>query len=184
MTTGAPGVFIDHTAEPFGEAVIGTLPENLEGSGRADDWIVVNAIFSADLSHLVGHASAAGHAVHDALGAFEHTMENTLATAHLPQNVHVDRAVAAGEFVSNLCLVDAALDGIGNELFVPVTSTLAVIDLIDHLAVFAREVGIDAFAIGNSNALAAFHQRKCFTSGNSNSVKRFHTLSRPVSQPS
>ena len=56
-----------------------------------------DAVAGRDLGEAVGHASAAGDAVDEALGAFQDALGHALGAAHLPQDVHVYAAAAAGD---------------------------------------------------------------------------------------
>ena len=64
-----------------------------------------------------------------ALGAFQHAMQHALGRGHLPQHVHVDAALAAGDLMGDAGLMDAALDRIGDQLLMALAPGLAVIDL-------------------------------------------------------
>ena len=66
---------------------------------------------------MIGHAGAAGDAVDQAFGLFQHAFEDALGIRQLPQHIHVDAAVAAGNFVRNLSLGDTALNGSFHHFF-------------------------------------------------------------------
>ena len=115
-----------------------------------------------------------------ALGAFQHAMQNPLGRGHLPQHIHMDAATAVGALMRDLGLGDAAADRIGDQLFMPLAPRAAVIMLGNEIAVGVVAVGIDAgkradpagrgpcagaFAIGDSDPLAAFDQRQGFDAG-------------------
>ncbi len=126
---------------------------------------------AGDLGKLVGHARAAGDAVDQALRAFEDSGEDAFRRAHFPQDVHMDAALPAGDFMRRLGLGDAALDRIGDEFLMPVTASFAVVNLLKDLAVVVIGIGIDAgksshasrggpcagaFAVGYGNSFSAF----------------------------
>src|SRR5690348_12619155 len=131
----------------------------------------MNAIARADLGDAIGHAGAAGDAVDETLSAVENAVEDALGRGHLPQDVHVQAAVAGGTLVCDLRLVDAAGDGVTHQLLVALAPRLAVIDLGNGAAVRVLRIGVDAgegadaartrpgaraFAVRNRDALAAF----------------------------
>ena len=138
MAAGQPRVLVDDAAEPFAEFVIGALPQGAEGAGRRHDRVVVDAVARADLGDPVGHAGAAGDAVDQAAGAFEHAVQHLLGGGHLPQHVHVDAALAVRALVRDAGLMDAAGDRVGDQLLVALAPGAAVIDLRDRLAVRRR----------------------------------------------
>src|SRR5690606_13722215 len=137
-------ILVDDPAQPVAELVVGALPQGAEGTRRGYDGIVVDAVAGTDLGDLVGHAGAAGDAVDQPLGAFEHTVKDALRRAHLPQHVHVDAALPAGQVVGDARLADAALNGEGDQLLMALAAGLAVIDLLDQAAVIVIGVGVDA----------------------------------------
>ncbi len=50
------------------------------------------------------------------LRAFQHAVQDALGRRHLPQHVHVDAALAVGALMGDARLVDAAVDGVGDQL--------------------------------------------------------------------
>ena len=135
VSAGAPRVFVDDAAEKLGEFVIGALPQRAECPAGRDDRIVVNPEMGRDLGHFVGHPGATGDAVHQFAGAFENANQNAFGSSHFPQDVHVDRPAPAGNFVGDLGLGDATVDGVLNELFVPLDPGAAGIVLRDQAPV-------------------------------------------------
>ena len=85
-----------------------------------------------DLGQAIGHAGTAGDAVHEALGAFQNAGDDPLGAAHLPQDIGVDAALAAGDVIGLLGLGDAALDGVSDQLLMAVPAGAAMIDLRDR----------------------------------------------------
>ena len=165
MAAGEPGVLVDDRPQPLRGLVVGALPERVEGAGGGDDRVVVDAVAGADLGQAVGHAGAAGDAVDQALGAFEHALEDALAAAHLPEHVHVDAALAPAGLVGEAGLADAALDRVGDQLLVPLEAVapaehaghvLAV--RVEHVGVHARE-GSDPAGRGPGPGRAAVADR-------------------------
>ena len=137
MAAGEPWVFVDDAAEPVAELVIGALPQCPKGAPRGHDRIIVDPVAGADLGDLIWHAGAAGDAVDQALGAFEHAMQHAFGGGHFPQHVHVDAALAVAAFIGHARLLDAAGDGIGDQLFVSLAPGAPAIELRHQLAVFA-----------------------------------------------
>ncbi len=189
MTAGKPRVLIDNAAEPVPEFVVSAFPQCPERAPRRYDRIIVDAIAGADLGNLVGHAGAAGDAVNEALGAFEHAVQNALGGRHLPQHVHVDAAFAVAALVCDTRLLDAAGDRIGDEFLVPLAPGASVIKLRDQLACFAVAVGIDpgegadapgcgpgtrALAVRHRDALAAFDERQHLAPRDDKRIERLH----------
>ena len=189
MAAGEPRILIDDAAEPVAEFVVGAFPQCPERPARGHDRIIVDAIAGADLGDLVGHAGAAGDAVDQAAGAFEHAVQNPLGGRHLPQNVHVDAAFAVAAFMGDAGLLDAAGDRIGDQLFVPLAPGASVIDLGDQPTVVAITVGIDpgeradtagcrprpgALAVRHRDALAAFDERQRLAPGDDQRIERLH----------
>ena len=177
MAAGQPGILIDHRGQPFGRLVIGALPQGAEGAGRADDRQIIDPVGRGDLAQPVRHAGAAGDAGDQSPGPLEHAVEDALRAAHLPQDVDVDRAVAAGDVIGALDLLDGAVDGIADQLLVPLASGQRVIDLRDDPPFGIVAVGIDrrdgadaagrgpgarAQMVGRRYALATFDKRQHF----------------------
>ena len=182
-----PGVFVDHAAEIVGEPVVSPLPQRAEGSRRRHDRVVVDAVADRDLRHLVGHAGAAGDAVDQALGAFQDAVKDALRRPHLPQDVHVDAALAAGDLVRDPGLRDAAGDRVADKLLVPLAPRLAAINLIDDVTVVIEAVGVHAgkcadptsrcpgagtLAVGHGDAFTAFDQRQDLTTRDQQRLER------------
>ena len=101
------------------------------------------------------------------------------------------RPLPLAHFIGLLRLGNAALNGIGDQFFMPVAARFALIDLRDEIAVLVIAVGIDAgksadaagrspgagaFAVGHGNAFAALNERQHFTAGNDKTFKRFHAI--------
>src|SRR5262249_8551362 len=144
VAAGEPGILVNHAAEPVAEFVVGALPEGAECAGGGNDRVVVNAILGADLRDAIRHASAASDAVDETARAFEHAMQDALRRRHLPQHVHVEPALAVGALVGNLRLMDAAGDGVADQLLVALAARLAIVDLRLAPALLVEAVGIDA----------------------------------------
>ncbi len=144
MAAREPWILIDDAAQPLAEFVIGPFPERPEGAGRGHDRIVMDAVFGADLGDAIRHAGAAGDAVDEALGPFEHAMQDGFGRPHLPQHIHMDAAIAVRGLVRHARLMDATGDRVADQLFMPLAPGLAVIDLWDHRAGGIEGVGIDA----------------------------------------
>ena len=196
MAAGEPGILIDDPAQPVAKLVIGALPQGPEGPRRGDDGIVVDPVAGADLRDAIGHAGAAGDAVDQALGPFQHAMEDALGRGHLPQHVHMDAALAAGDLMGDAGLIDAALDRIGDELLMALAPGLAVIGLLDELAVLVEGIGIDAgegadaaargpgartLAVGDRDTLAALDQREDLAARDDDGFQRLHDSSLSMS---
>ena len=173
VAAGQPGIFIDHRAHQIGDLVVGALPQRPERAGRADDRQVVDVKPRGDFRKLVGHARTAGHPGDQTLGPFQHPFEHLLGPAHFPQQVDVERALAAGNVIGPADLFDRALDAIGDQFVVAFGPGCAEIGLIADVAVFVIEIGIDcadrtdppgrspgagAGMIRNRHALAALDQ--------------------------
>ena len=77
------------------------------------------------------------------LRPFEHGMKDALRRRHLPQDVHVDAAMAAGDLMSDPGLGDGAANGVGDQLFMPLAPGLAVIDIGDELPIGVTRIGVD-----------------------------------------
>jgi len=177
VTTGQPRVFIDDRAHQVRHLVIGTLPQGAKSAGGTDDWQVVHIEPRRDFGQLVGHPRAAGYAGDQTAGLFQNPFQHLLSAAHFPQDVDVDRALPARNFVRAADLFDPALDAIGDQFLVPVAPGGALVGLIDDVSVFVVEVRIDRADRADSarcspgtgtgvvryrHALAAFHQRPNF----------------------
>ncbi len=189
MAAGEPRVLIDNATKPVAEFVIGAFPQRPERPRRGHDRVVMDAVAGADLGNPVGHAGAAGDAVDQAPGAFEHAVQHPLGGRHLPQHVHVDAAFAVAALIGDAGLLDAAGDRIGNQLFVPLAPGAAAIKLRDQLALRAIAVGVDpregadpagrrpgarAFAVRHRDALAAFDQRQHLAPRDHQRIERPH----------
>src|SRR6516225_1056035 len=135
----------------------------------------MNAIAGADFGDLIGHARAAGDTVDEAARAFEHAVKDALRRRHLPQHVHVDAALAVRALMRHARLMDAAGNGVGDELLMALAPGTAVIELRDSLALLVVAIGVDAgeganaaarrpgsraFAVGDGNTLAALNERQ------------------------
>src|SRR6516164_1651430 len=94
----------------------------------------MNAIAGADFGDLIGHARAAGDTVDEAARAFEHAVKDALRRRHLPQHVHVDAALAVRALMRDTRLMDAAGDGVGDELLMALAARAPVIELRNALA--------------------------------------------------
>ncbi len=191
MTAGEPGVFVDDAAEQFLRLVVGAAPERVEGAGGGDDGVVVDVEFRGDFREPVGHAGAAGDAVHQALRPFENAGDDALRTAHFPEDVGVDAAGAAGFLVGAAGLGDAALDRVGDQLVVSGAASGAAIDLRDRAAGVVVAVGIDGAEradaarggpasggqpVGDRHTLAALDQRENLDATHSDRIDRLHRL--------
>jgi len=143
-------------------------------------------VLGGDLGHLVGHARAAGDAVDQALGPDQRAFQDFLGAAHLPQHVHVQTALAAGQIVGDAGLGDGALDAEGDQFPMTLGAGLAAVGHGDQLAVLVVSVGIDAreggdtaggspgaraFTIGDVDALATLDDGKDFATGNDDGVE-------------
>src|SRR6185437_10608337 len=115
--------------------------QRIEGAAGRYDGVVEDAVIGAQLGQLVGHAGAAGDAVDQSFGAFQHTVEDLLGRGHLPQDVHMDAAVAVGPLIGDLGLGDAAADGVGDQFLMPLPAGAAVIMLRDRIPVFVVGIG-------------------------------------------
>jgi hypothetical protein len=181
MTTREPGIFVDDRAQAIAELVIGALPQRAEGAGRGDDRIVIDAVMRADLGDLVGHAGAAGDAMDEAPGAFENAVEDALGGGHLPQDVHVDAALAVRRLVRAARLRDAAADREGDQFLMALAPRAPMIALLRQRAVGLVGIRIDAregpdaarrgpgprtLPVGDRDALASLDQGEDLASGN------------------
>src|SRR4029077_14539071 len=107
----------------------------------------------------------------------------------------MDAALAAGDLMGDAGLIDAALDRIGDELLMALAPGLAVIGLLDELAVLVEGIGIDAgegadsaargpgaraLAVGDRDALAALDQREDLAARDDNGFQRLHDSSLSV----
>ena len=174
MPAGKPRVFIDHRRHQLGHLVVGPPPPCAEGARGADDREVVDVEALRDLGQLVRHAGAAGDARHQAARLFQHAFQHGLRPAHFPQHVDVDRAPVAGDVVSPLHLLHRAVDGVADQLLVPLLAGELFVDLRDDLAFGIIRIGVDGAhrpdaagrgpragtgVVRRRNALAAFDQR-------------------------
>ena len=179
VATRQPGVFINDRAQKLWNLRIGPLPQRAEGAAGADDGQIGDAEFSGDFRQLIRHARATGDAVDQAFGLFQNAAQNGLRTAHFPQDVDVDGALARRDFVGALHLRNGAFNAELDQLFMPFPARLAVVHLGRDLAgrVIAvrihRRDSTDAACcrpsartgmVGRRNALAAFNQRPDFAS--------------------
>ena len=111
------------------------------------------------------------------LVSLEHTVEDALGAAHLPQDVDVDRALAAGDVIGALDLGDGAVDRVADQLLVPLAPGQRMVDLGDDPPFGVVAVGVDrgdgadaagggpgarAQCVGRRHALAALDQRQHF----------------------
>src|SRR5690606_32209234 len=122
--------------------VVGALPKRTESAGGTDDGQVIDVIASGNFAQLVGHASATGDARDHPAGLFQHAFENLLGAAHLPKNVDIDRALAAGDVIGPANLLNCAIDGVADKLFVPVESRQLLINLRNDATFSVVAVGI------------------------------------------
>ncbi len=77
------------------------------------------------------------------LRLLQHLGDDAFGGAHLPEDVGVDAALAAGEVVGAAGLGQGALDGVVDQFLVAVAAGAAVIELRDGVAVGVEAVGID-----------------------------------------
>ncbi len=169
-----PGILVDDPAQPIAELVVGTFPQGAKGAGRGDDGVVVDAVLGTDLGDAIGHAGPAGNSVDQALGPFQHAVQDAFRPAHFPKHVHMKPAQAVGRFIGHARLMDAAADGIGNQFLMAFASGLAIVNLRQEPTFGVEGIGVDArkgahaaaggpgpraFAIGDRNALATLHER-------------------------
>ena len=186
MPAGEPRVFVDYCGKPLCGFVIGPLPQGAERARGADDRQIVDAVGRGDLAQLVRHASAAGDARHETLGAFEDSVEHALSAAHFPQHVDIDGALAGRHVICALDLGDRAVDRIFDQLFVAFATSQTGIDLRDDPPFGIIAVGIDrrdgadaagrrpgtaAGMIGGGHTLAAFDQRPHLAAAIENGLK-------------
>src|SRR5439155_27259478 len=143
----------------------------------------------------VWHASTAGHTGDKTLGLFEDTMQHALRTAHFPQHIDVQRAPSAGDVIGTAHLLDRAVDGITDQLLMPVAAGEGMVDLRDDAAFGIVAVGIyrgnrtdpasrspgsGARMVGGRNAFSAFDERKHFSAPIQDRPNRFEQLHLPT----
>ena len=192
VAAGAPGVLVDDAAHPLGEAMVGALPERAERACRRDDRVVVDFVLRGHLGEPVGHPGAAGHAVNEAARGFEDAVQDALGGGHLPQHVHVEPTLAAGDVVGDPGLRDAAPDRVVDELLVTLLSRAPAIDLRHGTALLVVGIGVDAGegadaagggpgagtqAVGHADALAPFDQGQDLATRQPDCVQRLHSRS-------
>ena len=195
VAPGQPWVFVDHAAEEFRALVIGPFPQGAEGAAGGNDGIVVHAVLRGDFSELVGHSRAAGHTLDQAFALLQHAVHDALGAGHLPQDVHVQTALAATRLMGDARLRDAAFDRVFEQLFVAVAPRAAVIALRDRtpggvegIRVHSREradapgrsPSAGSLTGGDGDTFAAFDHGQQFLTGNHEWVKRFHEPSFSV----
>ena len=178
MAARKPWIFIDHSAQPFGHLVIGTLPQGAERTCGAYDRQIIYVILCGDFRQLVRHASTAGDARNHAPGLFKNTVQYALGAAHFPQHVDVDCATTTRNFMCKANLRYTAANAVFDKFFMPFGACFAEENLRDHLAIFIIAVGIHCRNCANSagcspcartcmiccgNALATFDQWPNFT---------------------
>ena len=189
MTAGQPRILVNDAAEPVAEFVIGAFPQGAKGAPRGDDWVIVDAITGADFGDPVRHAGAAGDAMDQPAGAFQHTVQDALGRGHLPQHIHVDAALPVRALVGDAGLLDPASDRVRHQFLMPLAAGPAEIDLRDRLSRLVVAVGVDpgeradptrgspcarAFAVRDRNPLAALDERPYLAPGNHERLKRLH----------
>src|SRR5262249_33280731 len=150
-----------------------------------------DAIAGADLGDPVGHAGAASDAVDQPLRSLQYTVQDLLGGRHLPQHVHMDPALAAGDLMGDAGLVDPALDRVGDQLLMALAPGLPAILLQDQPPLLVKGIGIDAgegadppalrpgaraLAVGDRDALAALDQRKDLAARYDDGIQRLHGL--------
>ena len=157
----------------------------------------MNAETGADFGELVRHASAAGDAVDQPLGAFENAGEDFLGRTHFPQNVHVDAAFATRRFMGHAGLIEGALDGVIYQFPLSLPPGCSMVDLADQVAFFVIAVGVDggegadsarcrpgsgALAFGYGNTFSTLDQGQDLAAGNHQGFKRNHAASSFICQ--
>jgi hypothetical protein len=198
MPAGEPGVLIDHAAQQLGGLVIGPPPQRVERAGRGDDRVVIDAEPRGDLGQPVRHPGAAGDAVDQPPRLLQRAGDDALGAAHLPQDVGMDAAPAAGELISAPCLRHRAPDRVGDQLLVPLAPCAAVIELRDDAPLRIIAVGVDGAeradpagrrpmagrdSVGDGDAFAAFDQRQDVDAGHADGVDRFHVVRLAAPNP-
>src|SRR5205085_9454114 len=144
----------------------------------ADDGEIMVLVGGGDLGQFVRHARAAGDSGDEAAGPLQHAVEHALGAAHLPQHVDIDRSLDAGDVIGLLDLGAGAVDGVVDQLLVPLAPGQRVVDLGDDPAfrivavridrgdgadAARRRPGAGACVVGGRYAFAAFDQRQHFT---------------------
>ncbi len=144
-----------------------------------------------DFGNLIRHAGTASDAVDQALGAFQHTVQNGLGRRHFPQHIHVDAALAVRRLMRHARLSDTALDRKIDQLVVAFPPRTTLIDHRKQAALVVIAVGIDAgkrantagsspgagaFAVRYGDALAPFNERQYLTPGHDNGIECLHGI--------
>ena len=96
--------------------------------------IVEDLVAGRDLAQLIGHAGAARHAVNQAARALEYAGQHPLGGGHLPQDVDVNAARAVRNLMRDARLGNPAIDGVGDQLLVPLAAGPAAVQLRDDAA--------------------------------------------------
>src|ERR1700734_1329535 len=99
-------------------------------------------VAGSDFGDAIGHAGAAGDAIDDAFGAVKDAMQNALRCRHFPKNIHMNAASAAAKLMRFLRLRDAALDGIRDQLFMPVAARFSFVNLRNEITLRVVTVGV------------------------------------------
>ena len=136
----------------------------------------------------------------ESLGPVEHALQNSLGSAHFPQNIDVNPSQSVGHFMGDSRLRHCALDRVLDQLFVPRFSGTAIVELRNNVSGFIVGIGINArerpdsaagspcaraLAVGRRDSLAAFHKRQDLGSRHQYGVERFHwtfSISSPLSR--
>ncbi len=143
MTAGEPRVLVHHTAQQGRCLGICALPQRVERAGRRYDRVVVHVEPGGDVGQPIRHAGAAGDAVDYALRLLQHLGDDAFGGAHFPQDVGVDTAHAAGEFVGVAGLRQRALHGVVDQFLVTLPPRATAIVLRNPLALRVEAVGVD-----------------------------------------
>jgi hypothetical protein len=123
-------------------------------------------------------------------------VQHPLRTAHLPQDVDVDRALAAGDLIGPLDLGDGTLDRVMDQLLVPLATGQRLVDLRDDPPFGIIAIGVDgghgadaagrrpgarAGMVSRGDALAALDQRPNLAATVKNGLQAFEQLPLQIS---
>ena len=144
MTTRQPRIFIDHRCHEVRNLVIGPLPQRPEGACGTDDRQIIDTICLGNFGQLIRHAGTAGNTSDHAFCLLEYAFQYLLRATHFPQDIDIDRALAARNFIGLGDLSHRTVDRILDQFLMPLLAFSAMIDLRDDIAMFVIAIRVDS----------------------------------------